>query len=202
MSTRAVRTRQERVFLVLSATFLFLPHASAEILETRTRPYDCGVQSVYILLRLEGHAANLNRIERHLPPPQASGYSMSELREAAGACGLSLAGVRLEKQEQAIDRPMVAYFKREGHGHFMVLRPVGHTGKLVQVIDPGETPDVLDKVDLFSSPEWTGFALVPFRTNWASSSLFSFLLITVLAIATWVVVRLRKARLMVHPEAR
>lgn len=48
----------------------------------------------------------------------------------------------------------------------MVVRPVGHTGKLVQVLEANTIPVIVDAKDLFSSPEWTGLALVPSRPNW------------------------------------
>jgi hypothetical protein len=60
------------------------------------------------------------------------------------------------------------FLARGRHGHYVVLRPVGHTGKLVQVLDPNEEPVVLDAARLYASPEWTGLALVPARPNWTA----------------------------------
>jgi hypothetical protein len=90
---------------------------------------------------------------------------MEKLRDAARACGLSLRGVLLNKDERAIDRPMMVFLKRSQHGHFQVVRPVGNTGKLAQVIDPNSPSGsiIVDKLTMFRSPEWTGIALVPDR---------------------------------------
>ncbi len=46
-----------------------------------------------------------------------------------------------------------------------MIRPVGHTGLLIQMLDGDRTPMVLDVEQLFGSPLWTGFALIPRRTN-------------------------------------
>ena len=77
-----------------------------------------------------------------------------------------LIGIRLEKSVDAIDRPMLVFLKRGSHGHFVVIRPIGHTGKLVQVIDSARGTEVVDKSDLINSPDWTGLALIPVRTDW------------------------------------
>ena len=71
-----------------------------------------------------------------------------------------MSGVLLKKREDAIDRPMLVFLRRKGHGHYVVVRPVGHTGKLVQVIDNFGPPEVVDKATLLASPVWTGIALL------------------------------------------
>jgi hypothetical protein len=58
---------------------------------------------------------------------------------------------------------MIVFLKRPQHGHFQVVRPVGHTGKLAQVIDASSSPEIVDRLAMFTSPEWTGIALVPDR---------------------------------------
>jgi hypothetical protein len=63
---------------------------------------------------------------------------------------------------------MLTYFQRDNHGHFAVVRPVGHSGNLVQVIDPFEEPRVLDEKTLREADGWTGFVLVPYRPPWKS----------------------------------
>ncbi len=124
---------------------------------------DCGMTSLGTLLLIEGHPMQPERVLAALGGPSASGSSLEELRDAAAACGLRLEGVRLNKDERAIDRPMIIFLKRPRHGHYQVIRPVGHTGRLVQVIDPNWPPSVLDKASLMQSPEWTAIALVPAR---------------------------------------
>jgi len=132
---------------------------------------DCGWASLYSLLRLEGHSVTVSDIKRNLPPPDDDGYSMLELLEAASRCGLNLNGVRLVGNDQVIDRPMILFFDQKPHGHFLVARPVGHSGKLVQVLELGSPPDVLDQAQLLGSEQWTGLALVP-----ASSKFFGLFL--------------------------
>lgn len=124
---------------------------------------DCGTMALGALLWLEGHPVEPDFLLARLRPSSPAGPSLEELRETAGACGLALRGVRLRKDERAIDRPMIVFLKRSAHGHFQVVRPVGHTGKLAQVIDPNWPPAVVDQAVLFSAPEWTGIALIPDR---------------------------------------
>ena len=127
--------------------------------------YDCGTIALYNLHHLERGSADLDSIERALPKPRPSDYSMKELRDASRTLGLSLTGVLLNKEERALDRPMLVFLKRSKHGHFLVIRPVGHTSKLIQVIDSIQSPDVIDRSTLLASSEWTGLALVPSRPN-------------------------------------
>jgi hypothetical protein len=51
-------------------------------------------------------------------------------------------------------------------GHFIVIRPVGHSGTLVQILDPNRAPYVIEADQLHTLPGWTGIALVPDRPNW------------------------------------
>jgi hypothetical protein len=129
--------------------------------------YDCGTLALYTLLSLEGRPADLRALERALPPPNRQGFSLADLRRAAGVSGLSVRGVKL-RSDQPLERPALAFVKRGQHGHYLVIRPVGHTGKLVQTIDPSGEVDVIEAADLCSRPEWTGLALVPDRPNWVA----------------------------------
>lgn len=124
---------------------------------------DCGTISLGVLLSLEGHPIEPDLLLARLRPSSPAGPSLQELRDAAAAHGLALRGVRLNREERAIDRPMIVFLQRDGHGHFQVVRPVGHTGKLAQVIDPNQPPMVVDKAALFAMPDWTGMALIPER---------------------------------------
>ncbi len=141
--------------------------------EERSRPpFDCGVLAIHTLSKLMGRPIELDLLRRHLPPTPPGGYSMKELRDAAGTCGLGLVGVRLTKDERSIDRPMVLYLDRGEHGHFLVVRPIGHTGKLVQMIDSVSPPVVLDKTALLNTREWTDLALIPDGGDWSGRSIF------------------------------
>lgn len=129
------------------------------------RTYDCGVMSLYHLLRLEGRPTDLETIERHLPSSKAGQYSLKELRDAARACGLTLNGVRLPASGRPPSGPALVHLDRKPGGHFLLIRPVGHTGRLVQLLDSTRPPYVQDAETLYASPEWTGIALVPSRPN-------------------------------------
>ena len=128
--------------------------------------YDCGTIALYTLLRLSGRPTELSVLETRLPLPKAAGYSMLELRNAAYACGLSCAGMRVSKSDRQPAAPILAFLTDGTHGHYVVVRPVGHTGKLVQVLNLNRESVVLDAADLYGSPEWTGLALIPDPPRW------------------------------------
>ncbi len=130
---------------------------------------ECGVAALFLLLRLEGRPATVDALIARLPKPGPRGYTMADLRDAAGASGLRLDGVRLRTGLKRLDRPALVFLHRGGHGHFAVVRPVGHTGKLVQVLDPGRMPTVVDASELAASHDWTALALAPDRRPpWAA----------------------------------
>lgn len=122
---------------------------------------DCGVNALFLLLRLEGRPIPLDRLESVLPPHSADGYSMAELSAAARSLGLSLDGVKFAKGDKPLDRPAIAFFQDARGGHFAVLRPVGTTGTMVQVIDPPRVPMIIDYDRILSLKGWTGRILLP-----------------------------------------
>lgn len=134
--------------------------------EVEVRADSCGPIALYLLLKAEGYDVSLSKLEFDTRDALSSGRSMLGLQKAAEAAGVGLGGVLLDKQDKAIDRPMVLFFKQGESGHFLFARPVGHTGKLVQVIEPLETPRVMDKAELLKSPGWTGLALVARQRVW------------------------------------
>ncbi|MGO9471236.1 MAG: cysteine peptidase family C39 domain-containing protein [Isosphaeraceae bacterium] len=121
---------------------------------------DCGVNVLFVLLRLEQRPVSLDRITSALPPQRPDGYSMGELAAAGAHLGLELEGVRFGKGDKTLDRPAIAFFKDARGGHFVVLRPVGSRGTMVQVIDPPRVPWVADYDRLFPAKSWTGRVLV------------------------------------------
>jgi len=138
--------------------------------------YDCGTLALRTILALEGRAVPVDAVRSALPGEGKTGRSMAELRDAARALGLTLMGVSLPRSDRAPDRPALVLLKREDHGHFVVVRPVGPSGRLIQIIDPNGDPIVTDAADVYASPEWTGLALIPKRPNWAfrvATSLFA-----------------------------
>ncbi len=127
---------------------------------------DCGANAeLFILLQIEGAPVNLDRLEAVLPPRRRDGYSMAELADAVRSLGLSLEGVRFVQGDKALDRIAIAFTKDSKGGHFLVLRPVGTTGTMVQVIDPPHAPQVIDYDRLLESRAWTGRILLP-RDAW------------------------------------
>jgi Peptidase C39 family len=126
---------------------------------------DCGVNALYILLNLEGRAVALERLVSALPPRRPDGYSMAELAAASQSLGLHLDGVRFAKGDEALDRPAIAFFKDARGGHFAVLRPVGTTGTMAQVIDPPHVPWITDYDRLLVTRPWMGRILLP-REPW------------------------------------
>jgi len=154
---------------------------------------DCGTSALSDLLQLEGRPVSLAGLTSRLPTRRPDGFSFAELRQAASSCGLALDGVLLNKDDAAIDRPMILFVKRPPHDHYLVVRPVGHTGKLVQIIDMAEEPIVVDKSLLINSSIWTGLALVPRRTR-IGPWLAGVSLVTSLGAAALLFAKSRKAR--------
>lgn len=128
--------------------------------------YDCGTIALHSLLVLEGSQTPINQLRVRLSATTHGGLSMADLRDAAWTFGLDLTGVRLPPSGDALDRPAIVFLRGRDHGHFLVVRPVGHSGKLIQVIDSTGGPLVMDAVDLYASEQWTGLALVLSRPNW------------------------------------
>ncbi len=189
---RSSQTVCQRPFVLATCACcvaLVADHAVAD--EARDAPsasYDCGTLTLYVLLRLEGRGSDLRDIESCLPPPSPRGFSMKELRDAARPLGLSLAGVRLPGRRR-LDRPALVFARRGPHGHYCVVRPVGHTGRLVQVIDALRDPEVLDMSDLAKSPEWTGLALIPSRPNWPARVSWCLVVAGIAGFGIWVIRR-------------
>jgi len=68
-----------------------------------TTKLGCGVNSLYILLRLEGRPVSLDRLDSVLPPRRPDGSSMAELTAGARLLGLRLEGVRFAKGNQTLE---------------------------------------------------------------------------------------------------
>jgi hypothetical protein len=125
-----------------------------------TTQLDCGVNALFVLCQLEGRSVTLDRVESALPPPQRAGHSMAELVAAGRRLGLSLEGVQRARGGKPLDRPAILFSKLPGGGHFAVLRPVGTTGTMVQVIDPPHAPWIADYDRLALGAAWTGMILI------------------------------------------
>jgi hypothetical protein len=151
-------------------------HAEDTIVRT------CGFRALFILLNIEGRPPTIAALATHLKSTNPRGSSMKELRDTARACGLGLNGVRLKNGNRQPDRPILAFVKRGSHGHYLVVRPVGHTGSRVQVIDSNREPVVMDAAVLYASPEWTGLALISERPNLPARMVGGMVLLLALAL--------------------
>jgi hypothetical protein len=149
-------------FLVMS---LSAASPAARTDERETIRLDCGVNALFVLLNLEGHPSSVDQLLSALPAPQPAGYSMAELAAAARSRGLPLDGVRLAKGDPSPVRPVIAFLNDPRGGHFAVLRPVGTTRTMVQVIDPPSAPWIADLDRVVGSKNWTGKILTP-RAPW------------------------------------
>lgn len=125
--------------------------------EPRTK--SCGVVALYQFLRLEMCEVDIGSIIKALPSPPPTGDSLEDLRRVAGESGKTLQGVIWRDEIHSPPRPMLAYVRRGTHGHFLVVRPVGHTGRLVQVLDGFNPPFVIDAEQLLKNEQWTGIGL-------------------------------------------
>lgn len=133
--------------------------------EEASRPFDCGPSALFVLVKLMDRDATYEAVLQALPPRHPDGYSMMELQTAASKLGLGLSGARLDHGDR-LAGPAIAFVKSGREGHFVVLRPVGTTGRMVQVIDPPDAPEALDLDRLIDSPEWTGRLLIGESRTW------------------------------------
>ncbi len=154
---------------------------------------DCAVNALYVLLQLHGRHADLAGVEAALPARGGADRSMADVRDAAGSFGLRLDGRSLRGRGAAIDRPTIALVNKSGRGHFLVLRPIGETGTLLQVLDPPLAPRVIDRERLLASGAWTGRVLVAPTAGERATQILRFGLL--LAIPTAIVALIaRRAR--------
>ena len=129
--------------------------------ETQQDPSDCGAKSLVLLLSLLGHKISIQDVLATLPPNRAQGVSLSDLQASARALGLRLRGVNLDARNIPLTKPAIAFVKLQDSGHFVVLRPVGVTGKIVHDIDPPSAPFIMDYDRLLGGAAWTGRVLIP-----------------------------------------
>ena len=132
-------------------------------------PWNFATISLYNILSLEGHRVSLAQLRGELGPPGEGGHSMRQIRDVAKRHGLVLDARVLPKQAAAIDRPILLFVRKGEEGHFTVVRPVGHTGKLIQSLDR-DGPTVFDADVLLNSPSWTGVARFREGSNCLASS--------------------------------
>ncbi len=129
--------------------------------EDAYHPPDCGAACLYALLLSQDQSVDLETIQRDLSPYGHGNYSMDELRYVAGRHGVELIGTKYGRGDLPLDQPAIAFMRGSANGHFVLLRPVGTTGTMVQVLDPPRAPQIVDYDRLFQSASWTGQILTP-----------------------------------------
>lgn len=155
----------------------------SEELPTLQSDNDCGVYSLYTMLRLSQLNVDFAKLRADLPTNPEHGLSMENLREASKKLGVVLHGKRLKFNELPLDRPVIALLRLdEGHGHFVVLNPVGNLGKSALYLDFPRSPKVVAYADIFNSQAWTGLILTP-ESHWDRARPWIFFAVGVLIIA-------------------
>ena len=99
---------------------------------------------------------------------------------------MELTGVRLLRNTAFPKGTYILLRRRNEVGHFLVIRPVGPTGRSVQVLDGIHEPVVIDSDRFSSQPGWTGLALTPSRDDriWQlAAGIFGFICLVWLAIS-------------------
>jgi hypothetical protein len=161
-----------RIFVPRITLLIILPaqvaHPSFAIADSshetpRHVEHNCGTLSLYLLLKLEQRNVSLDAVQRQLGAPGSQGHSLKALQDAASAFGLDLDGVQLHRTDDFQYGPILSYSNKPPHGHYVLVRAVGTSGKLVQVLDGFRAPEVIDYIDLIGRSDWTGMALVPRR---------------------------------------
>jgi ABC-type bacteriocin/lantibiotic exporter with double-glycine peptidase domain len=120
---------------------------------------DCGAIALYECLALHGMKADLEVIARELPVTGGRGRAMYDLMRVGRRLGLPLEGSRVDSVLEFPDTACVIYLKLPAGGHYVVGRPVGFTGKLIQILDGYQEPAVVAKQELIRSIGWTGLTL-------------------------------------------
>lgn len=120
----------------------------------------CGLGALYCLLRAEGKSCTLLDVAAVLPHQTAEGYSLLEIQEGARLLGLSLKGIQTSSANAAPRKRAMVYLSNREFGHFIVIEPVGKSGKLVQVIDPVGLTYVVAYAELKHRKDWTGKMLL------------------------------------------
>ena len=147
-------------FLLLNTPALA---ASTSLAESES--FDCGTLALFTLLRADGKTVRLAEVVSSLPSPVQGGFSVDDICRAARRMGLDVFPTRLQPGK-CPDRPALAFLRAGTNRHFLVVRPVGHSGRLLQVIDSRGTPFVVEAEEFLASPQWTGIVIIPRRLDW------------------------------------
>lgn len=124
---------------------------------------ECGLETLLLYSHAIGNPKTIDDFRIALDAlPTESGYTMLQLQEAAAKVGIRLRGVRLAAGLSKLRTPAIVLCRLGEHFHYRLLRPTGHSGRLVMALDPSfEEPFAMDLEIAQRSKEWTGFALIP-----------------------------------------
>lgn len=172
MNTRRKRAIITAVALFGLGVFPYANRAANQAGHESLMP-DCGSMALYNLLNLTGHQTSIEEVLAALPQAGGDGRSLLELKQTASRLGLEIEGRLIEDRRIAPTAPWIAFIDKQEHGHFLVVRPIGHTGRLIQILDGLAPPAVLDAADFFSGPEWTGMVLIPKSRGWSGWMIFA-----------------------------
>ena len=199
MSIRVAPMRNDTPLAQIAAIVLLVlctsAHGAAPEATTRL---DCGAARLYLLHRLQGHRGHPRSTRDSIATLAfrwlLDGRALRSLQRAGPPTRGSTSCRR--RQGSGCSRHRVPSERRKG-GHYVVLRPVGTTGTMVQVIEPPHAPWITDYRRLFAARPWTGRILLP-REPWLVRHAVS--LLTALACVTLLALGLpRRNR---SPESR
>lgn len=124
----------------IMAIILFFTAACCDVgyaaQEATNRVFDCGVNSVYLVLRLKGMDADLNEIRRRLPRDAEKGSSIHDLETYLHAVGIKTDARLMRLSDLCKKRGTLSILlthEKDGAGYFVVARVLAE-GQL-QVID-------------------------------------------------------------------
>lgn len=87
----------------------------------------CGINALYMALRLRGYKVSYGEIETSLPV-KAAGISIIDLRDCAKSFGADASILKVPiDQINSVPRPFIAHFQEE-QGHFVVVLNIGRMG--------------------------------------------------------------------------
>lgn len=118
---------------------------------------------MYIFLKISKYEYSLDTVKNSLPANSPDGYSMQDLCVTGNKLGLDLAGVKITDDAFVFEEPSIVLLKGGKNGYYVVVRPIGRSGKLIQIIDPAGSIEVVEWRALRKSSYWTGLALMPRR---------------------------------------
>jgi ABC-type bacteriocin/lantibiotic exporter with double-glycine peptidase domain len=122
---------------------------------------DCGIRALFLMLQTQKLDISIDELRSQLPKPSSQGYSIGEMRKASRQLGLSLIAEQIELPKQKMNQPAIVYLQRPNEGHFIFIRPVGETGRMIQVLEYPFAPKVMDLDYFVTHSGWKGIALFP-----------------------------------------